>query len=380
MSPRKCSRENCPPKCTSKDQTTCCYRCKDAIHLLCYGINKTLEEIFVTRNVVILCDECMLTDLEEPSPKRKGNAPNLVQRTLDGKLATESPSTKSVPVKPPSNKLIESLSNEIKMQTATITALKSSVDSMHHTIAQQKETFGNSSELNDDHLSSIKNAVIKTHDLIASIKKPTIADVVKGSINNRNNPETPRSRMPRSIPSQTKAKTPSVPGKSNDAIGKPLSPNQFRPAQRANRETRPQPKKILQKAVWISRLHRDTTEDDILTYIRDKMGIVADDQLEIRKLVKKDRELTSYSFISFRVSCSEVLFETLIDANRWPSTCTLREFVTEPNLSNGVRLNGGSPKVAEKSPSPINFSKNSQNIPPENQIDMTSRILMETES
>lgn len=391
MPHRKCSRDNCPAQHTSRDQTTNCHRCKGQIHLLCYGINKSPGEIFVTGNIVILCDECINADFEQPSPKRKGSTPNLIQRTLDGNLSLsipsiESQSKKNVTVQLNTQKLIETLSLELKMQTATITALKTSVDSMHDTIVQQKETVGNSIGLNDNYMSTIKKSFSDTHDLIASIKKPTFSHVVKHSLNNRNESGTPTSsRTPRNNTNSNQVKTPSVAGKSNHVIGKPLSPNQFRPNQRANQRTRPTPKKTLEKAIWISRLHRDTTEDEILDYIRDRIGIDTDGQVEIRKLVKKDRDLASYSYISFRVSCSEALFGTLIDVNKWPSTCMLREFEMEPNSSNGVRLSGGSPKVAENSSTSSNTSKNEQNLPPSNhhsphQTGMNSHGYMETET
>lgn len=65
-----------------------------------------------------------------------------------------------------------------------------------------------------------------------------------------------------------------------------------------------------EKAIWISRLHRDTSAEDISPYVMDKLGIAEVDQLDIRKLVKKDRDISTYSFVSFRIGCPVSLFGT----------------------------------------------------------------------
>lgn len=156
MSTRKCSRDNCPAQNTAKDVTVHCYRCKCQIHLICHGIDRKPEEIFISSNIVMMCDECINGNYEQPSPKRKSSFTNLVQRTLDANmqlsapLATESPTSKASSVKPITQKLIETLSLEVKLQTATISALKSSIDSMHVTITKEKCSASNPIGLNNE--------------------------------------------------------------------------------------------------------------------------------------------------------------------------------------------------------------------------------------
>ena len=127
-----------------------------------------------------------------------------------------------------------------------------------------------------------------------------------------------------------KTQTPSVNGTAEKVIGKQLSP--IKPRQKMIR-------KVPEKAIWIGRLHRDTTEDDISTYIKNEWNIMNVDQLEIRKLVKKDRDLSEYTFVSFKVGCSAELFNTLMDVTKWPSNCQIREFKIEPMQSLGVIIN-----------------------------------------
>lgn len=290
----------------------------------------------------MLCDECLTVDFEQPSPKRKGLAPIFVQRTLNANLAlsvppvNESPSNKTATAKPTTQKLIESLSLELKKNTATISALKSSVDSMRGVITQQKVAVSKSIGINNENISSIKPSLNESQHLIHSVKDQSYSNVVKDTSNQRTQSEveTPKPSKTSRANKSNKTKAPAVFGTSSNVIGKPLSPNQPRPK-----------KKMTEKAVWISRLHRDTSEEDVLSYIRHDLGITAFDQLEIRKLVKKDRDISEYSFVSFRIVCPANVFDTLLDASSWPSNCRMREFKMKMNQSLGARLNVKSPST-----------------------------------
>lgn len=93
------------------------------------------------------------------------------------------------------------------------------------------------------------------------------------------------------------------------------------------------------KAIWVSKLYRDTTEEEMLQYIKDLVGIAASEQCQVRKLVSKDKLISTYSFVSFRIICPENTFSTLLDANKWPSQCQIREFEMERRSSTGYMLN-----------------------------------------
>ena len=118
-------------------------------------------------------------------------------------------------------------------------------------------------------------------------------------------------------------------GTSANVIGKALSPNRVRTNVRVNVAPKPE------KAIWISRLDRDTTEDEMTSYIRDTIGISSIEQCQIRKLVKKDKDLETYSFVSFKVACPASIFKTLMDAEKWPSYCQIREFDLDLKTSTG---------------------------------------------
>lgn len=330
--PRKCSRDDCPPRNVDKDLTVYCFCCKNPIHLLCYGIVLKPEDIFVIGNVVMLCDECLEAPKEFLSPKRKqSNSANLVQRTINvnspvmslSKTAqNESTPSIIVPITAKTtNKqmhtVIEKLAQKIETQTATIAGLKHSVDSMNDIVTQQNTT----------------ETLRRTSDSTRSARKTSYAHVVKSQ---RTVNETPTSS--KSLHVRTpKSNTAVLSGTSNHVIGKPLSPNQDRPRTVQIDRQNAAPRR--EKAVWVSGIHRDTTEAEMVSYIKDTLGVTSVDEFDVRKLVKKDKELSTYSFVSFKISSSVTIFNALLDPTKWPRTVRLREFDLERKSPSGVKLN-----------------------------------------
>lgn len=154
---------------------------------------------------------------------------------------------------------------------------------------------------------------------------------------NRN--ETPKSSKP-SRSAGDKNKTPSLSGTSAKVIGKPLSPIKTRPKI---------VRKIPEKTIWLGRLYRETTEGEILAYIKDELGIANTDQLQVRKLVKKDRDISEYTFISFKIACSAEMFNELLDVNKWPTNCHIRKLSSDIGQPEIARLKGKSPSKNELS-------------------------------
>lgn len=368
MSPplRKCSSE-CSSENVTRDLTWYCHRCNCPIHLLCYGIRKDPVEIFVIDNIVMICDECMSNPKENSSPKRKqpNSTGNMIQQVINPTNATLSltktvtmptpPKTVNVKQSQQMQAVIEALVQKVETQTATIAALKTSVDSMNSNVTQQNASVEKSIKINAENLSSINKVLIETPAVVQSAIKHTYATVVKGNetprSSMRNNRSTPSSTKPNRTPRSIK---PVVNGMSTKVIGKPISPDQNRRNVRSNGST------TNQKAIWVSGLHRDTTEQEIESYVKGLVGGASTDQFQIRKLVKKDRELSSYSFVSFKISCPESNFGTFLDPKNWPSNCRLREFEMDRQMSDGARLNNVNTTTpsSPRNPSGTENSKN----------------------
>lgn len=369
--PRKCSSE-CSSENVTRDLTWYCNRCNCPIHLLCYGIRKDPAEIFVIDNIVMICDECMSNPKENSSPKRKqpNSTGNMIQQVIDPTNATLSLTKTAVMPTPPKTvnvkqsqhmqAVMEALVQKVETQTATIAALKTSVDSMNSNVTQQNASVEKSIKINAENLSSINKALNETPAVVQSAIKHSYATVVKGFTSEGN--ETPRSSMRnnRSTPTSTKPNRtprsikPVVNGTSTKVIGKPISPDQNRRNVRSNVPS------TNQKAIWVSGLHRDTTEQEMESYVKGLLGGAATDQFQIRKLVKKDRELSSYSFVSFKITCPESNFGTLLDPNNWPSNSRLREFEMDRQMSAGARLNNMNTTTPSSSRNPSG-TENSKN-------------------
>lgn len=93
---------------------------------------------------------------------------------------------------------------------------------MNDMVSEQNQMVVQSIRVNNENLSSIKNSLIQTENLV----QQTYANVLKGpkpSVN-RNGEETPKSSRPRHVGVSDKNKTPSITGTANKVIGKPLSP------------------------------------------------------------------------------------------------------------------------------------------------------------
>lgn len=143
----------------------------------------------------------------------------------------------------------------------------------HKNILQQNETIGESTKVNNGNFSSIKESLNRKSTTDQSM---TYAEAMKEAIKHVTK-ETPKSsRSARTFP-PTSARTPVLVGTSSKVIGKPISPMQLK------QNGRPRPALELEKAIWVSGIHRDTTEEELATYIKESIRIT---NVEVRKLVK----------------------------------------------------------------------------------------------
>lgn len=340
---RKCSKESCPTQNTVPSLTVMCFRCNSKIHLPCYGIAQEPGQIFVSDNIVMICDECLRNRKECSSPKRKQpNSAKLIQTTIDqqspnlsySKTIQTPPKNVNTTAKANQNMqaAIDALTRKIGENTSVIAGLTVSVDTMKDTLSQQHLSVQEAVKMNTRNASMINQSRTPA---IGSARNSTksrpfsYANTVKRSMNQTDGNATPRSSKTSSTPSAK----PVVIGTSNNVIGKPPSPKQVR------LDVRRTPKH--EKAIWVSRLHRDTTDEEMSLYIKNSIGITVADKFQVRKLVKKDRDISTYSFVSFRVTCSADIFNTLLDAEKWPNYCQIREFDLNQNAENVGKLPAG---------------------------------------
>lgn len=77
-----------------------------------------------------------------------------------------------------------------------------------------------------------------------------------------------------------------------------------------------------QKAIYLSKFHLDTTEDDILYYIQNKIG--SNFEITVQKFkFRDDRSKVA----TFKVVVDEDIFNTLLNKEFWPRSALVREYV-----------------------------------------------------
>lgn len=76
--------------------------------------------------------------------------------------------------------------------------------------------------------------------------------------------------------------------------------------------------------LYLSRIARTVTEDDISELVKNCLQI--DEDVEVRKLVRKDADLNQLAFISFKVGINKGLREIALDPSVWPKGIFFREF------------------------------------------------------
>lgn len=347
VDPRLCSRDSCKPKNINLSSSVKCYICKRNFHLPCYDIHKLTADIFVKPNIVFLCDECLASDVTIPSPKRKVavevgasdcKVPSMRSDDSNGSLCP--PCSVSISTIDVSDVAID----PIKRLQSSVDLILSKIDS-------------NASVLNkidakvtdiDGSRSVLMNAAPVVPSFANVLRKGIKATPKRVTITQSSGSNTSQQQL---TSNSQKPNLPGMAGKLSTVIGKPLSP-----------------KAPPKKSIWISRLHRDTVESDIATYVNGILGAIpTDNQISIRKLVKKDRELSSYSFVSFRITCTLDLFTALLDADKWPSSVEIREFEVVPR-DIGVKLsdilvNNANFNTPSRVPKSLNNSKNVNSSP-----------------
>lgn len=90
------------------------------------------------------------------------------------------------------------------------------------------------------------------------------------------------------------------------------------------------------KSIYVSRCNCATSADDIVKHMVSNGLIENATEVSVRKLVAANADISRLSFISFKIGVNdETVFSRLMDANSWPATIAVREFVQQE---------GGSPE------------------------------------
>lgn len=86
------------------------------------------------------------------------------------------------------------------------------------------------------------------------------------------------------------------------------------------------------ECVWIylSAFHPSTSEAEIATLTKDCLNMEMDAQPKVVKLIPKGRDISSLSFVSFKIGVNIALKDVALSSSSWPENVCFREFENHP--------------------------------------------------
>lgn len=398
MEDRKaCSRDDCPPANVKKEITVNCGKCNCTIHLMCIGIAKTADEVLFHKNIFVVCNSCLYVN----------STSNISNLTSNSSTSISTPSSSKVLAKTPKN--TKNVSVDITPKSTTqrsmydFTRPSPSIDktdemlSLLHDIKSSISKHRNETKSYAAVLSEIKESTRKPNYNANSNAFPMYSSVAQGNSSSNNNDfpsltSRPSKRKINEISSldtpkrmRTSAKAGSIQksvfsgrklisGTNNEVNHGLGSPVKIIPRTTQKSDFM----RKLTKFIYLSRLKTNVTDQLISTYIKSNITGVSDDDFALRMLVKKDQDLTELSFISYRLNCTNELFDKLMEPSFWPSHVMIGEFIErKKNNDLGSFLQKSLTPITQKSPTMITITQTStealtQPILPLTQISETS--------
>lgn len=319
---RKCSRDDCPPHNINVKSTVKCFNCDGTFHLPCYDIIQSSDRIFVSKNVIFVCDECLL--LGPNSPKRKSFQPKLSASSA-GKLSIDRSQLASSQLKSDATKdTITSLVMKIDQQHATLIKLEKSVESMHSTITDQKTVMDATIEKNIVALREYKK-VISYASVVGHNNQPEISTTSAQNATTSSSTGVQKSQI---IDAANKL---AFKNRKLSSGTKNISEHGLGGAVQIKRASTVKPKRVfLPKSIYLSRLQTSVKPDDIVRFMKKNVQGLDESHISLRLLVKKDQSLDDYTFISYRLSCTIELFDVLMSSDFWPKHVMIGEFIEKP--------------------------------------------------
>ena len=350
-----CDRDTCPRENVNGPKAKC-FSCKKQCFLACYGVSLALNQITAydqlnqknqlftpTSNIQFLCTECLSsTNPSSQSLNDSISTPKAEKLTIRGimqevtKLQDQFASL-HLTTNEMNQKLdsIEGKTNDIKLNTEAV---------MNKTSSQPNKTDENNTML-------FGSPSLSTRQFRPQLnrKATTYASITRANGNSSQY----------STPMSTKRRRNDVP------VQQPKKPNVPAPKMGTNTNAhrlvaiaKPEPKKVVEKpkfekAVWVSRLAPSITEEDIRDYITTNTSVTSN--FTVRKLVAKDRDVSSLNFISFKIAVNLTDFDILNDPIVWPQNVLVREFVENNPVTFGAFLpNNLNVSIDRKSPEQSN--------------------------
>lgn len=302
---KQCSRDDCLPANVNISTTTKCFQCQQTVHLPCIGISLKVAEI-TSPNIRIICNKCVNEKTSEKSDAASASELNV------------SFSAKSTP----KTVTIKSIMHEVNLLKSVIEANGKKLDA----IDDKTELICKRTESTNLPMNVNASKPINTQARFSASATNRLNQVDKPAPSFAN---VLCQNMP--TPKRKRVNTPTFSKKLNapaPKVGTKTTASGLSVVVQPKRT----PKPTFSKSIWVSRLGPSTTEEEIADYICENTPIVDRAKFSVHKLVKKDRDLSTLKFVSFKVAVNDDEFDILIDPDVWPENLLVRRFHEETTL------------------------------------------------
>lgn len=339
--PRICSYEKCPNQ-NLADVITC-GGCKVTFHQKCYGMNKQLsDKIIDNMNLMFLCDNCVT--ILHPS-----NTVNMCNNmyTVACELSTM-------------KKVVDDIQNELKSQTSQMPPTSlfgemiSSLSEINTSLKSINAAQQISTTKTDEAYEALRNIqsalpVNSTPPVDWDEMKNLMCDV-RSALQQNNNGQAHGGiaafsfgQSGRPCPSEVFGRNAKRRRDEFDNVNRAGSPEGAK--QPSTICTGPANTELITvgqkqsmddppagyKSMVASRFAPSTDTSKILAYVKANLSLGDDSSLVmVRSLAPRDRQLTELTFISFKITVSDDLYDKIMDPAFWPANTLIREF--EPRI------------------------------------------------
>ena len=287
-----CTYDGCPPINVKIESTTNCSNCNVLVHLPCIGISAKLAQI-QSPNMKIFCNKCV----NEQAP--------LVDLT-------------DVKNTPRSKVTIAEIMKEVKSLRQCIESQSQDMREIKAELAKKAADKPFEPEVE---LLSFVTPKTKKKSTVAKTPLISYAGVA------RNGPQPSAKRM-------RTEKTSEI-AKFNAPKPKTGTKTEFTGLSVVGKPKRIEKPKFT-KALWVSRIGPETTEGELADWISKNTTVTDCSKFKAHKLVKKDCDLKSLKFVSFKIEMNDEEYNILCDPNIWPEEVMVREFLQGNTLGDHI--------------------------------------------
>lgn len=325
MAQHKCKKLVCPQD-NVKGPKVNCLKCNTCCYLLCFGFergptiekNETVKKI-VDGNVVVMFPSCIAfvccgNEVSSEEIRGKLKLPKVRDSSSKGRA---------------SNVSNDAMANEMKSIKELLTSIKKATDTNTAEIAEIKslstKTEANVKKATELNAMNCASPAPRRSPAMSYVQAFKERAATKSSLS-----VTPGKRQRSdSPPRQRMTLPPPKVGKKMNIAGLSVVPK---------RERKIDEKPKFEKAIWLSRLSPNTTEEEIIDFITANTPVTDKTKMNVHKLVKKDADLSLLNFVSFKVELNVTDFDVLNDPEVWPEHVMVREFMQASKITLGDHL------------------------------------------